>query len=84
MTPVEDLTKEIRRVIGDAIQIDDSRPENVTGDPLASQTIDSIGMIRLLTGLEDRFRITIPPEEITARNFSSLDALVSMVRRLTD
>ena len=51
------------------------------GDPLRGG-LDSVAMVRLLAGLEESFGVTIPPSEIAPENFTSLEALAALVRRL--
>lgn len=51
------------------------------GDRLASG-LDSVIMVDLLAAIEERFQISIPPEEIIPENFASMPALTSMVARL--
>ncbi len=83
MTAAANLPNEIRMVIEDALQIDAAGLEGAGAqDPIATRGIDSVGMVRLLTGLEDRFGISIPPAEITPANFGSIEAITAMVQRL--
>jgi acyl carrier protein len=50
---------------------------------LALETIglDSIGMIDLVYGLEDRFAITIDDEDVVPANFGTIAALTALVER---
>jgi acyl carrier protein len=43
--------------------------------------LDSIGMIDLVYGLEERFAITIEDEEVLPENFGSIAALTALVER---
>ena len=43
--------------------------------------LDSIGMIDLVYGLEERFAITIADEEVLPENFGSIAALTALVER---
>lgn len=43
--------------------------------------VDSIGMIDLVYGLEERFAITIADEEVLPENFGSIAALTALVTR---
>jgi acyl carrier protein len=43
--------------------------------------VDSIGMIDLVYGLEDRFAITIDDDEVLPENFCSIAALTALVTR---
>ena len=57
--------------------------EGAASDPLQGGGLDSVAMVRLLSGVEDTFGITLPPGEITAENFASVPALTALVQRLT-
>ena len=50
---------------------------------LARFGMTSIDMVELMLGIEAEFDITIPPAEITLRNFSSVAAMKDLVARLT-
>ena len=50
---------------------------------LARFGMTSIDMVELMLGIEAEFDLTIPPSEITLRNFSSVAALQDLVTRLT-
>lgn len=43
--------------------------------------VDSLGMIELVYGLEDRFSITIGDDEVLPENFASIAALTALVER---
>lgn len=47
-------------------------------DLFAMGLMDSMKIMELLPLLEERYDLTIPPEAITMRNFSSLRALVDL------
>jgi 2-hydroxymuconate-semialdehyde hydrolase len=44
--------------------------------------VDSMGITELTAFLEKEFALALPPEELSAMNFSSIDALVHLVLRL--
>ena len=50
---------------------------------LARFGMTSIDMVELMLGIEAAFDLTIPPSEITLRNFSSVSAMQDLVARLT-
>ena len=50
---------------------------------LARFGMTSIDMVELMLGIEAEFDLTIPPSEITLRNFSSVSAMQALVARLT-
>lgn len=44
-------------------------------DLLTSGLVDSLGVIRLISYIEDEFRIAVPPEDVTLENFLSLNVI---------
>lgn len=46
-------------------------------DLLTSELVDSLGMMTLVTFIEDRFGIRVPPEDVTIESFSTISAIVS-------
>ena len=44
--------------------------------------LDSLDIVTLITEINDRFDISIPPEEIVPENFNSARALMSLINRL--
>ena len=45
-------------------------------DLLISGLIDSLGVMRLVTHIESEWQITIPPEDVTLENFSTVNTIV--------
>ena len=45
-------------------------------DLLTSELVDSLGMMSLVTFIEDRFGIRVPPEDVTIESFSTISAIV--------
>ena len=46
--------------------------------------LDSLDIVTLITEINDRFDVTIPPEEILPENFNSAEALWSLIEKLDD
>lgn len=46
--------------------------------------IDSLTMVALIPELEETFDVEIPPVEIIAKNFDSVDAMLSLLERLDE
>lgn len=44
-------------------------------DLLSSGLIDSIGMMKLISYIENQFELTIPPQDMTIENFITVDAI---------
>lgn len=55
--------------------------ETLTADDdlLATGLIDSMGIMRLIAHLEDRYQVTVPPEDVTIENFRALTSVASYV-----
>lgn len=79
MTTSTELDRQVREAVDDALPPGTARAH---GDPLAAGALDSVAMVRLLSNLEAGFELTIPAEEITPDNFSSLRALAALIGRL--
>ena len=45
--------------------------------------IDSLDLFRLVTALEDEYKISIPDEEISFNNFNSITAIHSLISKLS-
>lgn len=63
------------------ITLNDTCLRSPPGETLEVIGVDSIGMIDLVYGLEDRFAITIEDEEVLPENFGSIAALTALVER---
>ena len=46
--------------------------------------IDSLDIVTLVTEINDRFDVSIPPEEIVPDNFNSAAALYALIERLDE
>lgn len=46
--------------------------------------LSSLDIIQLIGALNDAFDLSIPATEIVPQNFNSVDAMVAMVKRLSD
>ena len=51
---------------------------------IAARVIDSLTMVALVAELEDEYDIEVPPVEIVADNFNSVEAMEMLVRRLRE
>lgn len=76
----DDIRSAVRaHLLDDALQGED--PANLADDlPLrTSGVLDSMGVIRLTSFLEDRFAIRIEAHETGVDNFDTVDAIVAFV-----
>ena len=46
--------------------------------------IDSLDIVTLVTEINDRFDVSIPPEEIIPENFNSAASLYALIERLDE
>jgi acyl carrier protein len=76
---MDEVLEEIRRVLRDELGLScEALPED---DLVADLQLDSVGLLTLVVGLEDRFRIALSEEDAAGvRTVSDLVALVSRRR----
>ncbi len=82
MTPQEQYAGTIRNFIVDTFMYD-LDASVLTGDfPLFEQgVVDSMGIFRLITYLQETFDIMVDPEEVIIDNFGTLNAMTGLVMR---
>jgi acyl carrier protein len=66
---------EIRQYIQRELLLDETAVIEPDQDLLLSETLDSLSVTRLVQHLESQLGVTIPPEDVTLENFSSLQAI---------
>ena len=74
------LEREIAEVITKNLLVEVCSPED---DLLASGILDSLTLVQLLLDLEQRFRITIPLEQLEIDDFRSVTSLARLVHSRT-
>lgn len=75
----EEILAEIRRVIRDELGV--AREVRLEDDLIADLQLDSVGLLTLVVGLEDRFRIALAEEDAAGvRTVQELAALVQSRR----
>lgn len=55
---------------------------DVNENLLASGIIDSLGVLRLVSFVEERFNIEVPDEDVTLDNFQSIQAITDYLTQL--
>ena len=77
---MDEVLAEIRRVLRDELGLArDPQPED---DLVSDLQLDSVGLLTLIVGLEDRFRIALAEEDAAAvRTVGDLAALVAERRK---
>ena len=73
-TILEFIRRELLRP-GDAIDLHD--------DLLSGEVLDSLGVLRLSTFVEESFHIRIDPADFVVENFQNVEVLTRFVQRLT-
>lgn len=53
-------------------------------DLIDRKILDSMDVVSLISEINDRFDVTIPPEEIIPENFNSAKALYELITRLDE
>ena len=55
-----------------------------TEDLIDDGILDSLDLVTLITEINDRLDVSIPPEEIIPENFNSVEALFELIQRLDE
>jgi len=77
------LHRKVKQLIIDRLQLEGMTPDNIAdaaplfGDGLG---LDSIDALELVIGIEKTFGVRIQDEEVGAKAFASVDALVDFMR----
>lgn len=77
----ETVRAEVKGLLVSGLRLD-RRPEDIPDDsPIFGEGLglDSIDALELVVLVEDRFRVSIPDEEVGKRAFASVQALVDFV-----
>jgi len=77
------LLDDVRKVVGNALQIGSRAQEMDAAAPLLGSVpeLDSIAVVNLITALEEHFGITVADDEIGASTFETLGSLTLFVER---
>jgi len=74
--------EEIRRFIVDSLLVGSERTDVEADEPLTSSgLIDSLGMLRLITYLEEQFQLEVGDGDVGDENFGTLSRLAAFVDR---
>ena len=77
------LRAEVKELLVSGLRLD-VRPADIADDtPIFGEGLglDSIDALELVVLVEERFRISIPDEEVGKRAFASVNALVDFIRQ---
>ena len=51
-----------------------------TANLLEEEIVDSLGIFTLVSFIEDKFGVTVEPEEVNLDNFETVDSVVALVQ----
>ena len=76
----------MERILIDYItdQFSEDHPQDAIGlkdDLLSEGIIDSLGMMKLIRFIEDKFEIKVRPEDMTIENFTSVEKISGYIRK---
>lgn len=80
------LADEIKRILKDTLVLGDEVDTLDASSPLlgAIPELDSVGVVSVLTALEDEFDIVVEDDEISAAVFKTLGSLTEFLKTKTD
>lgn len=84
---MKSLTDDIKRILCDTLVLDKERVIQLdASSPLlgAIPELDSVGVVSILTALEDEFDITVDDDEISAEVFETLGSLTEFLQHKID
>lgn len=76
MSVAGEIQEFILREVAPGQDIDSLQPE---ADLLASDVIDSLGIVQLISFLEDRYAIKVDDDDLAPENFRSVESIVQFV-----
>jgi acyl carrier protein len=79
---MNEKAKQIEEFIRDEIHAGDSLDAIPSDqDLLASELIDSLGIVQLVSFLDTTFGVAVADDELTPENFQTIDAIVGFVEQ---
>ncbi|HYR95413.1 MAG TPA: phosphopantetheine-binding protein [Candidatus Binatus sp.] len=75
------LRREVKDLLATGLRLQVAPADIPDHEPIFGQTLglDSIDALELVVLVEDRFRVSIPDEDVGRRAFASVDALVDFI-----
>lgn len=78
----EQVVTKLKEYITDAFLYDREEVSLTADFQLVKQgVVDSMGIFRLITFLEEEFGVTVEPDEVVISNFETIDAITALVIR---
>jgi acyl carrier protein len=80
------LTDEIRELVDDTLALGGRSKSLKPSSPLLGSVpeLDSVGVVSILTALEERYGLAVNDDEISADTFATLESLVRYVQEKID
>lgn len=77
-----DVTQDVKKMLDDVLQLNGRSASFVASSPLLGVVpeLDSMGVVALITQIEERFGVTVDDDEIDGSIFATLGDLVEFVR----
>ena len=79
----KEIVDMLRSYIVEALLDNDDRGLEIDTDLQTSGILDSFGTLELITAIEERWGVRIPPERVDAATFRSIRTIASLVEELT-
>jgi acyl carrier protein len=76
------MAVEVRPIITEYIKNEfasNSTVDLATANLLEEEIIDSLGIFTLVSFIEDKFGVSVDPEEVNLENFETVDAVTKLV-----
>ncbi len=77
----QDIESPIQQFIQESFPDVEQRSLDDTKALLASEIVDSLGIIKIITFIEEEFDIMVEDEDILPKNFQSISAIVNLVQQ---
>jgi len=75
----DEIRPAIIAYIEEEFVLEDSDVDVATANLLEEEVIDSLGIFTLVSFIEDKFGVSVDPEEVNLDNFESVDAVTKLV-----
>jgi acyl carrier protein len=76
---------DVKNILGDVLSLGDARNALTESSALLGSIpeLDSMGVVNLITALEEHFGITVEDDEISASTFETVGSLTAFVQQKT-
>lgn len=83
---IDEIKSELKNIFAERLDMDLSEIEASDDDPLFGDEwgIDSVDVIDIVLGVEEKFKVKIKQDEDVEKHFASLNALAAHVKELTE